>query len=143
MTAPARSLGRAYAPSRRDLRLLERDTAVAAPVRRPAFGAWLLFAVVVVGAFFVLISSRIALDRTAFELDALEQQIAAEESRYWQLRLQVTELQAPDRIRTLAEEMGMVYPATVETIEVPALGTPVRDVEERWAELKALLGLQP
>ncbi len=106
-------------------------------------GAWLLLAVVVVGAFFVLIWSRTALDRSAFVLDELDARVEMEEDRYWNLRLQVTELQAPDRILSLAEDMGMVYPARVETIDVPALGTPVRDVEDRWAELKALLGAQP
>ena len=64
-----------------------------------------VLAVVVVGAFFVLISSRIALDRTAFELDRLDREIAAEESRYWELRLEVTELQSPERIRELADEI--------------------------------------
>ncbi|HSG79489.1 MAG TPA: hypothetical protein VLD62_07920, partial [Acidimicrobiia bacterium] len=100
-------------------------------------------AVVVVGAFFVLIWSRIALDRSAFELVRLDSEISTEESLYWELRLEVTELQSPERIRLLADEMGMVYPAHVETVEVPALGTPIRDLEERWADLKALLSAQP
>lgn len=138
MTAPARSL---RLPLRApDLRVV--DAPAVAPAR-PPIGAWLVLAVVVVGAFFILISSRIALDRTAFELDRLDREIAAEESRYWELRLEVTELQSPERIRELADEMGMVYPARVETIDVPALGTPVRDLEERWADLKALLSAQP
>lgn len=139
MTAPARSI---RVPLRApDLRVLDAPDRVA--TSRPSIGSWLVLAVVVVGAFFVLIWSRIALDRTAFELERLDREIAAEESQYWELRLEVTELQAPERIRQLADEMGMVYPARVETIEVPALGTPVRDLEERWADLKALLSAQP
>jgi hypothetical protein len=66
-----------------------------------------------------------------------------EEARYWDLRLQVTELRAPERISSLAAEMGMVYPETVRTIEVPGLGESGTGVEERWIDLKALLGAQP
>ena len=66
-----------------------------------------------------------------------------EEARYWELRLQVTDLQSPARIADLADEMGMVYPAELHTIEVPGLGDPGPGSEERWADLKALLGAQP
>ena len=142
MTARARQLrlpvATSYAP---DLRVVQEQAVALRP--RPAVGAWLVLAIVVVAAFFVLIWSRIALDRTAFTLDEVNRGIATEEARYWELRLQITQLQSPDRIRDLAQEMGMVYPATIKTIEVPALGTPVRDVEDRWADLKALLGAQP
>ena len=83
------------------------------------------------------------LDRSAFVVTDIERQIAVEEARYWDLRLQVTELQAPERISALAVEMGMVYPETVRTIEVPGLGESASGVEERWIDLKALLGAQP
>lgn len=104
---------------------------------------WLLLAVSVAAAFLVLVSSRIALDRSAFVLDELEGRIVAEEARYWELRLQVTELQSPERIAALAAELGMVYPERVVEIEVPGLGSPGPGVEDRWVELKALLGAQP
>jgi hypothetical protein len=89
--------------------------------------------------FLLLVSSRIALDRAAFVLEDYEVRIAAEEARYWELRLQVTELQSAERIATIAAEMGMVYPDRIFTIEVPGLGGPGPGIEDRWIDLKALL----
>lgn len=111
--------------------------------RRPRVGAWIAVAMTVAMTFFVMISSRVALDRSAFVLEDVERNIGIEEARYWDLRLQVTELQAPERIADLAAEMGMVYPADLHVIEVPGLGDPGPGIEERWADLKALLGAQP
>ena len=102
--------------------------------RRPRVGNWIALAMTVAMAFFLLISSRVALDRSAFVLEDIEGDIAAQEARYWGLRLQVAEL---------AAQMGMVYPAELHVLEVPGLGEPGPGVEERWADLKALLGAQP
>lgn len=104
---------------------------------------WVLLVAALTAAFLVSVYARIALDRSAFVVTDIERQIAVEEARYWDLRLQVTELQAPERISALAVEMGMVYPETVRTIEVPGLGESASGVEERWIDLKALLGAQP
>ena len=103
----------------------------------------MLLGVALTVAFLLLVYSRIALDRSAFVLESVERQIAVEEERYRELRLQVTELQSPERVLHLADEMGMVYPDTVVTVEVPGLGSPGPDVDERWIDLKALLGAQP
>ena len=111
--------------------------------RRSRFRLWLLIALVAVGAFFLLISSRIALDRTAFVLEDLEAQIEAEEARYWELRLEVTRLQSPERITSLAVDMGLVYPEDVRMVTVPGLGESGPGVEERWVDLKALLSASP
>jgi cell division protein FtsL len=135
MTAPARPL---------DVRPDPRLRVIIGPRRRPpAVRVWLVLAATVVGAFFLLISSRIALDDTAFLLEKVERQTAAEESRYWQLRLEAARLQSPERITEAAVEMGMVFPETVRTIEVPGLGGGGTDTDERWVDLKALLGAQP
>ena len=104
---------------------------------------WILLALILAAAFLVSIYARIALDRSVFVVTDIEQQIATHENRYWDLRLQVTELQSPERISTLATEMGMVYPETMRTIDVPGLGGPGPGVDERWIDLKALLGAQP
>ncbi|MFQ5947250.1 MAG: hypothetical protein ACE5KX_00135 [Acidimicrobiia bacterium] len=104
---------------------------------------WLVFCVMVVVAFFLLIYSRVALDRSAFVLAELERQMTVDEARYWELRLETAELQAPDRIRSLAEAMGLVYPEEVRTVVVPGLGEGGSEADDRWVDLKPLLSAQP
>ena len=111
-------------------------------VRVPRVRGWLVFTAAVVAAFFVLIFSRTALDRTAFELQDLEARIAAEETRYWELRLDVARLQAPDRIMQLGEEMGLVYPAEIRPVTATGTQAGAGGAEDRWTELKALLSAQ-
>lgn len=138
MTAPARPFpasGMAGAGFR---------VAVARPrTRRAGWRAWLLLAVTIAAAFFLMIWSRIALDHTAFVLQEIERETSAAESRYWELRLEAARLQAPERIVDAAAELGMVYPDTVRTVEVPGLGAVASESEERWVDLKAVLGAQP
>jgi len=118
--------------------------AIARPRHRKAsWRAWALVIVTVMTAFFVMIWSRIALDNTAFVLQEIERDTAAAESQYWELRLEFARLQAPDRIIEAAADMGMVYPATVRTVEVAGLGGDGSETEERWVDLKAVLGAQP
>ncbi|MFQ5426064.1 MAG: hypothetical protein ACE5EV_03180 [Gaiellales bacterium] len=111
--------------------------------RRGRLRYWVMLGVVLVSAFLVSVYARIALDRRAFIATDVERQIQVEEARYWDLRLQVTELQSPERIAERASEMGMVYPDTVGTVVVPGLGGPGPGVDERWVEIKALLAAQP
>jgi len=111
--------------------------------RRAGWQAWLLLAVTITVAFLLMVWSRIALDHTAFVLQEVEVQMTVEESRYWDLRLEAARLQAPDRIIEAAVEMGMVYPVTVRTVEVAGLGGEGTATEERWIDLKAVLGAQP
>jgi len=111
--------------------------------RRGRTTYWVLLAIVVAVAFLMSVYARIALDRAAFDLTDLQAQIATEEARYWDLRLQLSELQSPDRIAERAAELGMVYPESVQTVVVPGLGGPGPDIEERWVQLKGLLSAQP
>jgi len=111
--------------------------------RRRRLGGWIGLSFTLAAVFFAMISLRVALDRNAFVLDDIRGQIVVEESRYWELRLQVAELQSPERIAGLAEELGMVYPSQIATIEVPGLGDPDPGNERRWVDLKTLLSAQP
>ena len=104
---------------------------------------WIVFAIVVVVAFFGLIFSRVSLDRSGFELDDLEAQIAIEEARHWDLRVAVARLQDPDRITQIAAANGLVYPAERIAIEVPGIESEGLDDDYRWAQLKAVLTAQP
>ncbi|MBU1226026.1 MAG: hypothetical protein KJ698_02265 [Actinobacteria bacterium] len=110
---------------------------------RAGWQAWTLIGITVTAAFFLMIWSRIALDQTAFQLQEIESQTASAEARYWDLRLEAARLQAPARIIEAAATMGMVYPETLRTIEVAGLGGDGSETEERWVDLKAVLGAQP
>jgi hypothetical protein len=109
----------------------------------PRLGSWLVLTVVVLAAFFLLIYSRIALDRSAFVIEEISRQTAVEEARYWELRLESARLQAPERIVVRAQDLGMVYPGQVETLEVAGVQSSDTGTEDRWADLKALLAAQP
>ncbi|MCB1246178.1 MAG: hypothetical protein KDB69_02805 [Acidimicrobiia bacterium] len=78
--------------------------------RGPRILPLLLFVLLVIAVFFLMIYLRIALDRTAFELESVERQIGVAESRQLDLRLQLAELQDPLRIAHEAERMGLTYP---------------------------------
>jgi cell division protein FtsL len=68
------------------------------------------FVIVVIAVFFLMIYLRIALDRTAFELETVERQIAQNESLQLDLRLNLAQLQDPLRIANEAQRMGLTYP---------------------------------
>ena len=104
---------------------------------------WFVFAFVVILAFFGLIFSRVSLDRSGFELDELEAQIAIEEARHWDLRVEVARLQDPDRITSIALNNGLVYPEERIAIEVPGIYGEGLNEDYRWAQLKAVLTAQP
>jgi cell division protein FtsL len=97
----------------------------------------------VVVAFFGLIYSRISLDQSAFVLEDLEQQIEIEEARHLDLRAEVAGLQSPVRITRVAQEMGMIYPVELASLEVEGVDASELDPEYRWAQLRALLAAQP
>lgn len=104
---------------------------------------WFVFAFVVILAFFGLIFSRVSLDRSGFELDDLETQIAIEDARHWDLRAEVARLQDPNRITEIAAAQGLVYPEERIAIEVPGIESEGLDEDYRWAQLKAVLTAQP
>ena len=121
-------------------------TALPAPaalpvIRRPRLRGWLMFTIAVIAAFFVLIYSRTELDRSAFTIDELDRRIAAEQDRYWDLRLDIARLETPARIARLAEDIGMVYPQ--EQRQIAVAGVPETTVEDRWVEIKTVLSTQP
>lgn len=110
---------------------------------RPRLRGWLTFTLLVVAAFLALIYSRVTLDRSAFVLQELEQQTAEAEARYWELRLEVARLEAPDRIVRAAEGLGLVYPDSRTTVTAPGLTGSFAQLEAEWPRLKAILSAQP
>ena len=111
----------------------ERATDAASPaIRRhlPRVRPLVVFTLAAIIALFAMIYARISLDRNAFELQRLESQIAQEQARYWNLKVEAAELMDPVRITGAAEEMGMVFPERRVPIEVDGItiDTPARAI---------------
>lgn len=130
-------------PAPRDVPVPRVIPGAVALAERPRLRPWLVFVAFVVAAFFGLILSRISLDRSAFVLDELEDQIEAQEELHWELRLEVARLQDPGRIAAAATGMGLVYPDQRYVLDGPRRPQTSLDPEDRWAQLKALLSAQP
>ena len=111
---------------------------------RPKAWGWMIVAICAVALFFGLIVANTALDSSAFELEEIRTEIAAEQMRFDQLRLEVARLRSPERIQPLAEELGMVYPDPAFTREVTARGVVVVESDHnRWADIKSILSASP
>jgi cell division protein FtsL len=112
-------------------------------VHRPRVRSWIVFALAVVIAFFGLIFSRTSLDRSAFVLEDLEQQITEQEARLGDLRVEVARLRAPERISQIAADMGLVYPAERISIQAPSSGRFEQSPEYQWAQLRSAPAAHP
>ena len=95
---------------------------VAGSSRGPRIVPLIFFTFLVMAVFFSMIFLRIALDRTAFELESFERQIVNQESRQLDLRLELAQLQDPLRIANEATMMGLTYPDDRVAIVVEGLG---------------------
>ena len=104
----------APAPTRRPgLRVITSPVTVKLQARQ---FVWLLLAVAL---FFALIYSRVALDKAAFQLTSLETEIEQQDAEFDELRLQVAQLESPQRIYAEAERMGLILPPTGRTLFAP------------------------
>jgi cell division protein FtsL len=143
---------RREAPSRDRLRHLEvvRDEAKRLQLRlTPRAGVTLT--VLLFAALFAVAVSHALLIESQSHLDQLDDQVAEEQARYQRLRMDVAELESPERIMADATEMGMVPPAD------PVWITPDRPVaagsedtesstdstDTSWSEVKPILGSTP
>ncbi len=106
---------------------------------RPVLRPLVVFTLAVILAFFAMIYSRISLDRTAFELRGIEQQLATEERLHWDLRLELARLQDPRRITEAAAGLGLVYPDQRIPIEAPGVTAPPAEGYARWTASRSLL----
>lgn len=120
-----------------------RSVRLAAAEAGPSLRPWITFSLMVVLAFFGLILTRTSLDRSAFVLDKLEDQIARQEAQHWDLRVELARLQSPERIAAEANDLGLVFPASRVALTVDPVTDEALDREYRWAQLKALLSAQP
>lgn len=104
--------------------------ALAAGPGSPRIIPLLFFSVLVVAIFFAMIYLRIAMDRSAFELDAVNDQITLEESRTLDLRLELAQLQDPQRIAAQAAQIGLVYPQKQITLVIAGMADTAVNIGE-------------
>jgi cell division protein FtsL len=87
-------------------------------VGRPIMAPWMVVTLIAVVGFLGLVFARTSLDRAAFELADLNQQIAEQEAVNLELNLEIARLENPSRIAPLAEELGMVIPLDTKQLLV-------------------------
>lgn len=116
---------------------------VVSDIVRPKLRPLFLFTILAVAAFFVMIFARISLDRSAFELQQIEADLAVEEARHWELRVEIARLKDPVRVDEAASQLGLVRPDERVPLVVDGLVTPSDNTQYRWEDLRALLSSQP
>ena len=110
----------------------------------------LIGAVVACALMLALAAVHSLLVSNQVRLDGLERQVTAEQARYASLRLEVAQLEAPERIvREAQERMGMIAPGTITYLSPSGavaadVATPDPsaggDGERSWAAVKPYLG---
>jgi cell division protein FtsL len=60
--------------------------------------------------FFGVIYARVFLDKSAFDIADLQNQITTQQQFNQQLRMEVSDLQAPGRVFATAIDMGLIHP---------------------------------
>lgn len=110
--------------------------------RARRFGA--VLSTILVVAVFGVVAAHVVLTQHQFRLERLEREAAAEEARYERLRLQVAELESPERVVAAAQALGMVPPATVTYLaSTRATAPPAGDQKDaptgEWATVKSHL----
>lgn len=127
-SAPARQRPRPAppvkrAPARPELRVVRDEELREA--ERARLVRQLVVAAAVVGALclFGVVVFHVLLTQNQFRLDKLQEQSIERQAEYDRLRLQVAELESPDRVIAAAQTLGMVSPPKVTylapTIEEP------------------------
>lgn len=82
----------------------------------------LAFVILVVATFLGMVWSRTLLDEGAFRLAELQTRMERETIQNRLMRLEVARLENPDRVASLAEPLGLVYPDEVVHIQAPGVG---------------------
>ena len=103
--------------------------------RHPVITPWIAFVLVVVVALCGIVLTRTTLDKGAFELAELDQQLATAQVRNQHLRLEIARLESPGRVAPSAELLGMVYPDERTLMTVDGVVVVANDPDPRWAGL--------
>jgi cell division protein FtsL len=113
----------------------------------------------ILAVVFGLVAIHVLLAQNQFELDRLNARSAVAEAQYDRLRLQVAQLESPERVVAAAEgRLGMVLPPKVTYLTPNAPAGPASSgsapppakasaaspsVSADWARVKAQLGARP
>jgi cell division protein FtsL len=124
--APARPT-RAFQPEpapaeRRHLRVIPADYVSARARRKRARGLVVLTGIAIAGALFGVVAFHVVLTQNQLDLQHLRSEADTASVRQQQLRLQVAQLESPERVVDDAQKLGMVPPATVRYLSPD--GTP-------------------
>ncbi|MFP3900076.1 MAG: septum formation initiator family protein [Acidimicrobiia bacterium] len=137
---------------RRHLQLVPPDRRARRGVRLSPTTGMVLTVLLFVALFAVAVTHTLLIE-SQIEIDALDQKVAAEQARYESLRVDVAELESPERImREARDRLGMVPPEDVGwlTPDEPAAGAGPAGSEDggggsdetpdtSWADVKPYL----
>jgi cell division protein FtsL len=135
------------APARPDLRVVRDEDLREAERARMVRQLVAVAAIVAALCLFGVVVFHVLLTQNQFRLDKLQEQSLDRQAEYDRLRLQVAELESPDRIIAAASTLGMMTPPKVTylapTIEEPGdTDTPARTAdpstggESSWSTVK-------
>ena len=135
------------APARPDLRVVREEELREAERARLVRQLVAAAAVIAALCLFGVVVFHVLLTQNQFRLDKLQEQSLERQAEYDRLRLQVAELESPDRIIAAAQALGMVSPPKVTylapTIEEPggdpdspALTADAGGGESSWSTVK-------
>ncbi len=111
------------APARPQLRVLTPGAAVEADRRKLVRLLVVVAATVAALCLFGIVVFHVMLTQNQFRLDALQDQALERQAEFDRLRLQVAELESPDRIVADAQQLGMV-PAPKVVYLTPTVEEP-------------------
>ena len=134
--APAPKTAKAaptVAPRPTHLRVLTEAERSAAQEARLVRGAVILGVAVGALVLFGVVVFHVLLTQNQFRLDKLQEESIERQAEYDRLRLQVAELESPDRIVAAAHGLGMVTPPKVTYLAPTVEETPAADDDTRAA----------
>lgn len=150
-SAPARQLPRSAppvkrAPARPDLHVVREEELREADRARMVRQLVVTATIVAALCLFGVVVFHVLLTQNQFRLDKLQEQSIERQAEYDRLRLQVAELESPDRIIAAAQALGMVTPPKVTylapTVEeggtdtTPVAGEQSSGGESSWSTVK-------
>jgi cell division protein FtsL len=135
-TAPVRTP--AARPQRPPLRVVGPGEKAARDHRSRARLVAVSTVLLVAVALFGVVVAHVVLTQNQFRLEKLQRQAAEQQARYERLRLQVAEMESPERIVAAAQErLGMVSPPTVKYLTPAKAAAPPATAQATGDKAKA------